>query len=146
MKRVVYLFIFISAAIYCHGESTISGFQNGHSWSAESQNAKNIEKLATDLLISSDYEAPEHIATKIRWQQALGESHITIAFSKPLKFTFRFSTTGPARLQSVSLQEILIPISHEHSPDYIFVRFHDHIRAFAKFNCDAFTTLRKALP
>ena len=146
MKLIAFFFTFFAASLFCRGETTISGTQEGRALSVSSNQAQQIEKLATALLVSSDYEAARSdITTEARWQQTLGASHIHIVFSELRKFSFQFSTTGPATVQTVSADEVLIPISREHSPDYVFVRFHGHVRAFAKFSCDACTALQKIL-
>jgi hypothetical protein len=54
---------------------------------------------------------------------------------------------GPATVQTVAADEILVRISREDLPDYILVRFHGQVRAFAKFHAyDACVALQKMLP
>lgn len=115
--------------------------RDGQAITISPEAAQRLEQLAAALLVSSTYEAPSTIATEERWSAALRASHVSITFSEPRTFTFAYSPP-----QLVSAQQILIPTPADHAPDYILVRFHDRIRAFAKFSCEADTAFRRAIP
>ena len=147
MKIFTFLFAFFALSLCCFGDTTVSGTQDGRALDVSGEQAPRIEKFATALLVSCGYEAPASMATEDRWKQGLKASHIHLVFSEPRKFSFRFSTTGPSKVQEVTVEEVLIPISLESAPDYVLVRSHDHIRAFAKYDDrEAIDGLRKMLP
>jgi hypothetical protein len=147
MKFIAFLSTFFAAFLISRGETVASGTQDSRPLSISGSNTQRIEKLAAALLISSDYEASHRIATEARWKQVLVASHIHIVFSEPRTFSFEFSKSGRARVQEVIAEEILIPISHENSPDYILVRFHDRVRAFAMYHDrEALVALQKIFP
>ena len=146
MIRVVLLLLFVTAPLVSHAQTAVSATQNGRPITIVPDVARRLEHLATAVLVSSDYEAPSTIANKARWTAALRGSHVSLTFTEPRTFSFSFSTTGPATEQVVSADQILIPASPEHGPDYILVRFHDRIRAFAKFSGDADRAFRREIP
>lgn len=106
-----------------------------------------LNQIAIDLLQSSSYEATNNIKLAVHWMQAKKLPHLKIVFKEPKKVSFRFSSQGPARMQSLMVMELLIPVSETLTPDFIFVRSDDgkELRAFAKYHHDSIVALQKML-
>jgi hypothetical protein len=100
--------------------------------------------LAIEGLRSSSYEADTSIATSALWVTAAGEAHLRLTFTPARPVAFRFSSAGPARMQTLLLQELLFPVTRGRAPDYILVRSEQRVRAFAKFGSPVMQ-LEKAL-
>lgn len=90
--------------------------------------------LAMEGLRSSTYEADTSIATMATWSAAARGSRLQVTFVVPQPVAFRFGTAGPPLLQTLPVQELVLPVSRgARPPDYILIRSQGRIRAFAKF-------------
>ena len=111
MKIFICVVVFLALSLFCWAETTMSKAQG-----------EDVIKFATTLLATCSHEASGDIITEARWRQILRVPNIHLSFSPPQKFTFRFTTTGSARVQTISADELLIPISEGRSPDYVLIR------------------------
>ncbi len=107
--------------------------------------AQRVANLAVQLLQTSSYEARDTVANLSNWNAAERGTHVRITYPAAQSVEFRFSTVGPARLQTVQVRELLIPISVASSPDLVYVRSKSGIRAFAKFRYEEEQSLRRVL-
>lgn len=133
MKIIPVLLAFLDAAVLCRAETTITAIQDDQPLKTTESKATEIERHSVALLVSCNYEAPGDVATEARWRSALGGPNTHVIFAEPREFSITFSTTGPSKTQEVTVKEILIPVSHDRSPDYILVRANPRVRAFAKY-------------
>ena len=60
-------------------------------------------------------------------------SRLQLTFVNPQPVAFQFSTVGPSRLQTLPIQELVLPVTRAGPPDYILIRSQGRVRAFAKF-------------
>jgi uncharacterized protein (TIGR03067 family) len=73
------------------------------------------------------------VATEERWSAILKGDHVHIVYHKPRPLTVFVHEVGNGNNEVWQVSEIVVPMSSEKFPDYIFVRSESGYGAFAKF-------------
>ncbi len=115
----------------------VSGFQGGKPFHVSTSRSARIEALSLALLENSCYENDVQVANPDKWSQYEAQDHVAITFKPPRDVLVLD--------KPLALTEMMIPISKDRSPPYIFVRSDGGVRAFCKYACQTAMPLQAEL-
>ncbi len=115
----------------------VSGFQAGQPLHVSTSRSARIEALSLALLENSSYENDVQVANADKWSQYEAGDHVAITFKPPRDVRVLD--------KPLAITELMIPISKDRPPPYIFVRSDDGVRAFCKFACQTAMPLQAEL-
>ena len=115
----------------------VSGFQGGEPFHVSTSRSARIEALSLALLESSGYENDVQVANPDKWSQYEARDHVAITFKPPRDVRVLD--------KPLAITELMIPISKDRTPPYIFVRSDGGVRAFCKYGCQMAMPLQAEL-
>ncbi len=147
MRALVWLGLIVMPALSFAAEGTVKvdGVKGGRPLALTAERQEKIGSLALEMLTSASYEAGQPLAPEQGWRHTRQQAHLHVTFTPSRTVSFRFSTTGPAVMQELHIDEILMPVGGLQWPEYILVREADKVRAFAKYGAREAQALRGAL-
>ena len=138
VASVIGLFLLSSAPACSQAHRVVvQGVQNGRSLPVPASGIARLEQLSLALLESTSYENDSSIANSETWNRYSDGDHLYFQFPSPSQILIMG--------KNVAFSEMMIPISANHAPPYIFVRNDGQIRAFCKYNCAGLTLLENEL-
>ncbi len=147
MRALVWLGLIVLPALSVAADGTVKvdGVKDGRPLTLTVERQEKIASLALEMLTSASYEAGQPIAPEHGWRRTRQQAHLHVTFTPSRTVSFRFSTTGPAVMQEVHIDEILMPMGGPQWPEYVLVLEADKVRAFAKYGAREAQALRGAL-
>ena len=141
MSRIFCLLLFILPATAFAGDEKPSATANLGDRTMTFGPGLEIEAegYALALFGSCLAENDDRIANEEHWKKALKSDHVLIKFGKARRLT------TAVRMDEFEALELLIPVSINDSPDHVYVRNGEKIRAFAKYQHDACVALQNFL-